>query len=78
MPAVASNSVPDYRESAHEIRQAWRRSAYNIAGNTLPILPVQILIVSGQSRLYDIHQYGIAYLAASAVGALAFAETAIY
>ena len=71
--------VPDYRAQPHELRQAWTWSAYNIAGNTLLILPVQVLIVAGQSRLYtDVNEHGLFYLAVSAIGALLFAETAIY
>ena len=74
-----SRYVPDYQESAHELRQARLWSIRNIVGNTLLILPVQLLIVFGWSKLYvDVAEYGLPYLLASSIGALAFAETAIY
>jgi Delta7-sterol 5-desaturase len=71
--------VPDYRESSHELQQARLWSIRNIIGNTLLVLPVQLLIVFGWSRLYpNVAEHGYSYLLASLIGAIAFAETAIY
>jgi lathosterol oxidase len=71
--------VPDYRESPDEIRQARLWTIRNLVGNTLLVLPIQLLIVFGWSKLYiDVGTYGWPYLLVSSIGALAFAETAIY
>jgi Delta7-sterol 5-desaturase len=71
--------VPDYRPDAQDIRQSLRWSVGSLAGNALLFLPVQLLIVTGHSRVYDgIEPYGWGYLALSVVGALAVAETLIY
>ena len=43
--------VPDYRESSHELQQARLWSSRNTVGNTLLVLPVQLLIVFGWWRL---------------------------
>src|SRR5215470_11832988 len=62
--------VPDYRESAYELRQARLWSLHNIVGNALLILPVQLMIVWGWSRLYlDVDAYGWPYLLVSLIGA---------
>jgi Delta7-sterol 5-desaturase len=79
LSAGANGSCPTIANHGAKCARRGRGRPTTSLGNTLLILPIQILIVAGQSRLYtDIHQYGIAYLAASAVGALLFAETAIY
>jgi Delta7-sterol 5-desaturase len=71
--------VPDYRESADQLRDARQWSLLNILGNTLLLLPIQLLIVSNWSRLYlDVDEFGWPYLAISSIGAVAFAETGIY
>jgi lathosterol oxidase len=71
--------VPDYRESPDEMRQARLWTIRNLVGNTLLVLPIQLLIVFGWSKLYiDVGTYGWPYLLVSSIGALAFAETAIY
>jgi lathosterol oxidase len=71
--------VPDYQESADLLRKARNWSLVNILGNTLFLLPIQLLIVFKWSRLYvDIGEHSRIYLIISAVGALAFAETGIY
>jgi lathosterol oxidase len=71
--------VPDYQPKPRWLKRACTLSAWNILGNTLLILPVQVLIVTGHSRLYtDVAERGVPYLLLSALGALLFAETAIY
>jgi Delta7-sterol 5-desaturase len=71
--------VPDYRESAHELRQARLWSIRNIVGNTLLVFPIQLLIVFGWSKLYfDATEHSWSYMIASWIGAVVFAETAIY
>ena len=74
-----SRYVPDYRTSAEEIRQARLWSVRNIIGNAVLIYPIQLLIVFGWSRLYfGLDDRGWFYLVACFVGAIIFAETAIY
>jgi Delta7-sterol 5-desaturase len=71
--------VPDYHASPRLLALARRWSVWNILGNSALILPIQWLIGTGHSRLYDgVAAHGWGYLVLSAIGALAFAETAIY
>jgi Delta7-sterol 5-desaturase len=71
--------LPSYRPDRAELRHALRWSIYGILGNALLLLPIQLLIVHGYSRLY--HQPGAlgwVYLAVSLAGAILFSESCIY
>lgn len=71
--------VPDYRPDPAEIRKSLQWSFYSLAGNAVFFLPVQLLIVFGNSRVYyGIEPYGWPYLIVSLIGALVVAETLIY
>ena len=52
---------------------------FSVAGNAAFVLPVQLLIVFGNSRIYyDIEPRGWGYLIVSFLGALVVSETLIY
>jgi Delta7-sterol 5-desaturase len=71
--------MPDYRPDRAELLHAIRWSIYGIVGNALLLLPIQLLVVHGYSRLYaDVGAYGWAYLPLSLVMVVVFAETCIY
>ena len=71
--------VPDYRPDGEEMKESVRWSCYSVAGNAVFVLPVQLLIVFGNSRIYyDIESHGFGYLVASFLGALLVSETLIY
>jgi hypothetical protein len=77
--SVTARYVPDYRPSRTELRQARLWSIINIVGNSLLVFPVQLSIVLGWFRLYvGVTDHGWTYLMLSSIGAVAFAETAIY
>ena len=71
--------VPSYRPDPAAIGRAIRWSLYNIVGNVLLLLPIQLLVVHGYSRVYhDVAEQGWAYLPFSLVAVMLFAETGIY
>ena len=71
--------APDYRPDTAENKGAVLWSCYSVAGNAVFVLPVQLLIVFGNSRIYyEIEDYGWGYLIASFLGAIVASETLIY
>jgi len=71
----APDCIPGWREN----RKAIRWSMLNIFGNALLILPIQLLIVFGHSRLYGpALERGWGWAAVATVGAILFAESCIY
>ncbi len=71
--------APDYRPDGGELRKSVAWSLYSLAGNAVLFLPVQLLIVFGNSRVYyGVEPYGWPYLVVSLIGAMAVAETLIY
>ncbi len=71
--------VPDYRPDPAEMRRSIAWSCYSVVGNAVFVLPVQLLIVFGNGRVYyDIASHGWTYLVFSFLGALIVTETMIY
>jgi lathosterol oxidase len=71
--------VPDYRPADRDLRREIGATMINLLGNCVLFLPIQLAIVFGYTQIYfTVEEYGWAYLAFSAVAALAFAETGIY
>ena len=71
--------LPSYRPDPTELRHAIRWSIYGTVGNAFLLLPIQLLVVHGYSRVYyDVAEQGWAYLPLSLAGVILFAETAIY
>lgn len=70
---------PHYRPDGRELRGSVGWALCSIVGNAVLMLPFEAVILSGHSRVYHtIAEYGWLYLGASAVAALAIAETLIY
>lgn len=71
--------VPDYRPDRAQLGDAIRWSIYGIVGNALLLLPIQVLVARGYSRVYaDVSAHGWLYLPFSLVAVILFAETGIY
>jgi lathosterol oxidase len=71
--------LPDYRPNRAELSQAILWSILGIVGNALLLLPIQILVARGYSRVYgEVAAHGWAYLLFSLVAVIVFAETGIY
>jgi lathosterol oxidase len=71
--------LPSYRPDPTELRHAIRWSIYGTVGNAFLLLPIQLLVVHGYSRVYyDFAEQGWAYLPLSLAGVILFAETCIY
>src|SRR5581483_6631177 len=71
--------LPAYRPDPAELRHAVRWSFYGTLGNAFLLLPIQLLVVHGYSRVYhDVDAQGWPYLALSLVAVILFAETGIY
>jgi Delta7-sterol 5-desaturase len=66
--------VPDWREN----RRAIHLSAISIAGNALFVLPIQLAIVGGYTRLYPAMERGWGWGTLAVIGAVLFAEGSIY
>lgn len=70
---------PDYTPDPKEIRRSVAWSACSLLGNALLVLPIQLLIVYGNSHVYyDVAEYGWGYLGLSFVGIILVSETMIY
>ena len=71
--------MPDYVPNPREKKQAIRLSLISIAGNCLLVLPLELAIAHGYSQLYaSAATTNWAMALMSVLGALLFAETAIY
>ena len=71
--------VPDYCADRAQLRHAIGWSIYGIVGNAFLLLPIQVLVAKGYSRVYgDVSAYGWAYLPLSLAMVVLFAETCIY
>jgi len=71
--------VPDYRPSRVELATACKWSICGVLGNALLLLPIQLMIAHGWSRLYvGLAERGWPVLLLSSLGAVAVAETGVY
>ena len=71
--------VPTYLPNWAEMKKSVIWSFYSVAGNAVFVLPVQLVIVFGNSRVYyEIEPFGWSYLLLSFIGAIVVAETLIY
>lgn len=71
--------VPDYRPNTDELRRSVAWAFYSLLGNGVLMLPIEIGIITGRSKIYfDFHEHGWLYTALSVLGVLAVTETLIY
>jgi lathosterol oxidase len=71
--------VPDYESDMAELRRSVKWALIGIAGNSILIFPVQMLIVGGYGQIYySFDDYGLVFSLVSLVGAIVFTDTAIY
>lgn len=71
--------VPDYRLNPVEMRRSLFYAAYSILGNGVLMLPFEIGIFTGRSKVYfDFAEHGLLYTIGSVLAVLAVTETLIY
>jgi lathosterol oxidase len=70
---------PAYQANRRDLLRSVRWSLYSITGNALLMLPIEWLILRGQSRIYeDVALFGWVYLSLSVAFVLVITETLIY
>lgn len=71
--------VPDYQPNREELGKSVYYALYSLLGNGLLMLPIEIGILTGRSKVYfNVAEYGWGYMALSAVAILIVTETLIY
>lgn len=70
---------PEYQADQAAIMNSIKWAFYSAAGNSLLIIPIELLIVYGKSRIYtDVGDYGWGYLVLTIFLVLIITETLIY
>lgn len=70
---------PQYHADREELLRSAKWAMYSIAGNAALMVPVELLIIHGSSKIYfSVDAYGWPYLLASAIAVLVITETLIY
>lgn len=71
--------VPDHRTDPKEIWTSVKWAFYSVAGNAVLMMPFEIAMSKGHSKLYwGLGEHGYAYLAFTILFELVFSETLIY
>lgn len=70
---------PEFRPDREKITRSLKWAAYSLIGNSVLMLPLQLLVIGGHSRLYyQVRDHGLLYLGLSIVLLLVVTETVIY